>query len=194
LLRFFFLRIACKCLTKILTVEGASLRIGAFCSIARGLKIFLGGNHRIDWCTTFPFGHVFADQLGNTAITGHPQTNGAVEIGNEVWIGEGVTILSGVTIGDGRRDRRGAVVTRPIGAYEIWAGNPARLVRPRFPAEISTRLEALRWWDCKIETVRLLAPLLSQPPDDAVLLQLEQIVSRDRTQKDGPGKPGPVQG
>ena len=34
--------------------EGAHLTIGSFCSIARGLKIFLGGNHRVDWGRPFP--------------------------------------------------------------------------------------------------------------------------------------------
>jgi acetyltransferase-like isoleucine patch superfamily enzyme len=44
--------------------EGASLNIGAFCSIAMNTTIFLGGNHRTDWITTFPFGHIFQDELG----------------------------------------------------------------------------------------------------------------------------------
>ncbi|MBF0452982.1 MAG: hypothetical protein HQK75_19935, partial [Candidatus Magnetomorum sp.] len=35
--------------------EGADLTIGAFCSFAKGVKIFLGGEHRIDWVTTYPF-------------------------------------------------------------------------------------------------------------------------------------------
>jgi hypothetical protein len=39
--------------------EGAPLSIGAFCSIAGDVKIFLGGNHRADWITTFPFGHIY---------------------------------------------------------------------------------------------------------------------------------------
>jgi acetyltransferase-like isoleucine patch superfamily enzyme len=38
--------------------EGAELNIGSFCSIAENVKIFLGGNHRFDWVSTFPFGHI----------------------------------------------------------------------------------------------------------------------------------------
>jgi len=34
--------------------EGATLKVGAFCSFAAGVKIFLGGEHRTDWVTTFP--------------------------------------------------------------------------------------------------------------------------------------------
>ena len=81
--------------------EGASLKIGSFCSIATSCKIFLGGNHRTDWITTYPFGHIFLDELNNADIKGHPSTKGDVEIGNDVWIGESVTIMSEVKIGDG---------------------------------------------------------------------------------------------
>jgi len=31
------------------------LRIGKFCSIAPAVEIFLGMNHRLDWCSTYPF-------------------------------------------------------------------------------------------------------------------------------------------
>jgi acetyltransferase-like isoleucine patch superfamily enzyme len=35
--------------------EGTKFKIGKFCSIASGVKILLGGNHRYDWITTYPF-------------------------------------------------------------------------------------------------------------------------------------------
>lgn len=35
--------------------EGSTLRIGAYCSIASNVQIFLGGLHRTDWISTFPF-------------------------------------------------------------------------------------------------------------------------------------------
>jgi len=38
--------------------SGAKLIIGNFCSIASNIKIYLGGNHRTDWVTTYPFGHI----------------------------------------------------------------------------------------------------------------------------------------
>lgn len=160
--------------------EGANLTIGSFCSIARGLKIFLGGNHRVDWCTTFPFGHIYNSHLGGRGIKGHPQTNGDVVIGHDVWIAEGVTIYSGVTIGDGAVIAGNASVTRDVGPYEIWGGNPARLIRSRFPAEAVARLHSLEWWDCSVTTIRKLAPILSQPPDEKVLERLEFLVRQER--------------
>lgn len=174
--------------------EGAHLTIGSFCSIARGLKIFLGGNHRVDWCTTFPFGHIYNDQLIERTIKGHPMTKGDIVIGNDVWISEGVTILSGVTVGDGAVIAGNATVTRNVGAYEVWGGNPAKLIRTRFAPEVVARLQATKWWDCSVETIRELAPLLSQPPEPEVLGLIEDLVRLDRLKKEGPGEPGPSQG
>ena len=35
--------------------EAATLKIGKYCSIANEVVILLGGEHRIDWVTTYPF-------------------------------------------------------------------------------------------------------------------------------------------
>ena len=60
--------------------QGSSLQIGSFCSVGDKLSVFLGGNHRVDQTTTFPFGHIFQDELGGAEIVGHPQSNGDVII------------------------------------------------------------------------------------------------------------------
>ena len=38
--------------------ENSKLVVGNFCSIAGNVNIFLGGNHRTEWVTTYPFGHI----------------------------------------------------------------------------------------------------------------------------------------
>ena len=48
----------------------ASLRIGKFCSIGKGVTILLGWEHRPDWVTTYPFNLAFEEFWG---IQGHPQ-------------------------------------------------------------------------------------------------------------------------
>ena len=58
----------------------------------------------------------------------------AVTIGHDVWIGHGAIVLPGRNIGDGAVIAAGAVVTKDVPAYTIVAGNPARPIRPRFPA------------------------------------------------------------
>jgi chloramphenicol O-acetyltransferase type B len=61
--------------------EGTILEIGSFCSIASGVKIILGGEHRIDWVTTYPF-NAFWDSA--KSVGGHPATKDDVIIGNDV--------------------------------------------------------------------------------------------------------------
>src|SRR4051812_5744582 len=84
-----------------------TLRVGAFCSFARGVTIILNGEHRTDWVTTYPF-----PKLRDSArsLTGHVASRGDVAIGNDVWVGHGATILAGVTIGDGAVVGASAVV------------------------------------------------------------------------------------
>lgn len=158
--------------------EGANVTIGAFCSIALGLKLILGGNHRSDWVTTFPFGHVFQKDLGDHDIIGNPYANGDITISNDVWIGQNVTVMSGVTIGDGAIVAANATVVKDIGAYEVWGGNPATLIKKRFDAETIDVLTELQWWTLPVAKIRELAPLLSQVPDQNLLEQLRKIAVR----------------
>lgn len=140
--------------------EPARLRIGRYCSIARGVTIFLGGNHRIDWVTTFPFG-AFPEAWPEAAgIGAHPATKGDVTVGSDVWLGDGALILSGVTIGDGAVVAARAVVTRDVPAYGIVGGNPARAIGARFGPEIVAALEAIAWWDWPEAKVRAEIPRL----------------------------------
>ena len=156
--------------------EGASLEIGAFCSISNGLKIILGGNHRTDWSTTFPFGHIFIEELGGKGIQGHPQTRGNIRIGNDVWIGRNVTILSGVCIENGAVIAANSTVTRDIGAYEIWGGNPANFIKNRFEERVKDKLLSISWWSQDIEIINAIAHLLSQPPTYEILSEVSDMI------------------
>lgn len=125
--------------------EGAKLSIGKYCSIASHTSVFLGGNHRPDWVTTYPFNMLWPEVAGH--ITGHPATKGDVIIGNDVWLGMHSSILSGVKIGDGAVVGAHAVVTKDVPPYAIVAGNPARVVKMRFDAETIQKLLQISWWD-----------------------------------------------
>lgn len=152
--------------------EGAALRIGRFCSIADDVTVFLGGNHRTDWITTFPFGHVFTNELGGAGIVSHPASKGDVSIGHDVWIGSGARIMSGVQIGNGAVIAAAAVVTRGVPAYGVVGGNPARLLSTRFSPQIVTLLQELGWWDLPVATLRQIAADLSAPPTESGLRAL----------------------
>lgn len=137
--------------------EGAGLSIGHFCSIGNNVTIFLGGDHRMDWVTTFPFSVFWEEARG---IAGHPRTKGDVVIGSDVWLGDGCTILSGVRIGHGAVVGTRAVVTRDVPPYAIVAGNPATLVRHRFDEATVQALLAIAWWEWPKERIVAELPTL----------------------------------
>ena len=145
--------------------EGAALSIGAFCSIAEGVTVLLGGNHRTDWITTYPFGHVAREAFPAAPVPGHPATRGDVTIGADVWLGTGAVILSGVTIGPGAVVAAHAVVVRDVAPYEVVAGNPAVPLRRRFDAPTIAALLASPWWECDTDEIRARIPQLCAPPD-----------------------------
>lgn len=127
--------------------EGSHLKIGKFCSIAGGVVIMLGGNHRMDWITTYPFPALGDRWPLARGIVGHPGTKGDIVIGNDVWIAAEAIILSGVTVGDGAVIAARAVVTRDVPPYAVVAGNPAKVVKLRFDVEEIELLLNMRWWD-----------------------------------------------
>lgn len=137
--------------------EGASLCIGNYGSIAAGVKIFLGGEHRMDWVTTFPFNIVWESARHHK---GHPKTKGNVSIGSDVWIGTEAIISSGVTVGHGAVIGARAVVTHDVAPYAVVAGNPARVVKLRFDEKTIERLLALKWWDWPESQIKKAMPEL----------------------------------
>lgn len=156
---------------------GANVAVGSFCSIGRGVRVMLDQSPALDRITAFPFGEAFTEHLGG-AETHAPQQRGRdVVIGNDVWIGANATLLGGVSIGDGAVISPNATVTGDVGAYEVWAGNPAQLVRKRFDDEVCRKLQALRWWDLPLPLIQEMAPLLAAQPTVDLIEGLQGIVS-----------------
>jgi len=137
--------------------EGTTLRIGRFCSISTNVTILLGGDHRTDWVSSYPFSAIFKDAKG---FVGHPLSKGDVVIGNDVWIGTEAMILIGVNIGNGAVIAARAMVARDVPPYAIVAGIPARLVKYRFDDETITALQKISWWDWQIGEIKAAWPLL----------------------------------
>jgi len=150
--------------------EGSTLRVGAYCSIADGAQIFLGGEHRTDWVTTYPFPVFWEAAMG---IQGHPRSKGDVIIGNDVWIGTEATLLSGVKIGDGAVIGAKSVVVKDVPPYAIVAGNPARVIKMRFDDDTIARLLRVKWWEWDNARIERALPLLLQEDSRAFLCAVE---------------------
>jgi acetyltransferase-like isoleucine patch superfamily enzyme len=140
--------------------DGVTLTIGNFCSIANNVKIYLGGNHRTDWVTTYPFGHIHQSTFDSFTGEGHPSTKGNVVIGNDVWIGSNATIMSGVTISDGAVIAANSHVISDVEPYTIVGGNPAKYIKHRFKKEQIEDLLKIKWWYWDDSLINKFVPLL----------------------------------
>jgi acetyltransferase-like isoleucine patch superfamily enzyme len=156
-------------------LDDTMLHIGQFCSISFGLKIFLGGNHRTDWISTYPFGHTNKLPVKLKPAEGHPRPASKVFIGNDVWIGRDCTIMSGVNIGHGCVVAANSHVTKTFEPYSIIGGNPASLIKYRFSEDIISRLLKLNWWDWPDDTITQNYDLLCQLPTLENLHKLSKV-------------------
>lgn len=158
--------------------SGAKLTIGRFCSIADRVEILLGGNHRIDWISTYPFAAMTGLFPTAAGLQGHHASGGDVVIGHDVWLGSGAMILSGVTIGHGAVVAARAVVTREVPPYAVVGGNPAKLIRSRFDdATVAALLEAA-WWDLPRGELEPLIPLLQSARVEEFLTAVKGLPAR----------------
>ncbi|MGH1435396.1 MAG: CatB-related O-acetyltransferase [Lewinella sp.] len=132
---------------------GDQLIIGKFCMIASDVTFIMNGaNHLTEAVSTYPFaifGHGWEGAMeGKT----YP-TKGNTVIGNDVWIGHRATIMPGVTVGDGAIIATNATVTKDVPAYAVVGGNPAKVIKMRFPEDDIARLLELKWWDWPLEKI-----------------------------------------
>ena len=127
------------------------LVIGKFCQIAQGVRFITStANHRYDGVSSYPFA-VF-DGFGDDRPSMQNVARDTV-VGHDVWFGHGARVLPGARIGSGVIVGAGAVVAGHVPDYTIVAGNPARVVRHRFPREEVEALLELAWWDWPIEHI-----------------------------------------
>ena len=121
--------------------------IGKFCSIAAHTRLN-PGNHPLDRVMLSHVGYrSSAYGLGpdDPDFFQWRRTN-PVTLGNDVWIGHGAIILPGRTVGTGAAVGAGAVVTKDVPPFAIVAGNPARVLRDRFPLKVVAALHRIAWW------------------------------------------------
>lgn len=106
-------------------VVGDGTRIGMGVFIPKGVKI--GRN-----CFIGPKVCFVHDRLNWSTFPGKSQMHWEeTEVSDSCTIGGNALIMPGVKISEGALVGLGAVVTKDVGAYEVWFGNPARHRRMR---------------------------------------------------------------
>ena len=128
------------------------LSIGKFCQLAHGVRfITSSANHAMSGFSTYPFAvfnpesiGAYAAEIGNRRDTG---------IGNDVWCGFESVIMPGVTIGNGVIVAARSVVTGDVPDFSIVGGNPARILRKRFPEDVTERLLRVKWWNWELDKI-----------------------------------------
>lgn len=96
-----------------------------------------GGVEIGEWCTIAPHCGIYAQNysydLANLPITKQPNVGKGIILMGDNWIGANSIILDDVTLGKGTIVGAGAVVTKSFPMAKVVAGNPARIIKNRFP-------------------------------------------------------------
>lgn len=142
--------------------RNSDIIIGKFCSIADNVMFFLGGNHRKERVTTYPFGYKYNEIFKNAEKIEEPHSisKGNIVIGNDVWIASGASIMSGVTIRDGAIIAANSHVVEDVDPYEMVGGNPARHICFRFSFKQIEELLKIKWWDWEDKKINEFVELL----------------------------------
>lgn len=149
------------------------LIIGKFCAIAAETRFLLGGNHKLDAISTYPF-PVFSGWEKAYNVFDLPE-KGDIIVGNDVWFGYNSLIRGGVTIRHGAIIAAGAVVVKDVPSYTVAAGNPAKIVKSRFDKGTIERLLRIAWWDWHIEKItKNLSVICNLDVDQLESLSLEK--------------------
>jgi len=139
------------------------VKMGRYCSVSAGLQVF-GPRHRMEYATTCPAidSYLGLIEAHNDFNNGQFDRSGcsfdlqpAPVIEDDIWIGQSVALSRNITIGTGSVVGACAVITKNVDPYMVVAGNPARVIRPRFPEKLIERLLQSKWWEYDIRVLKV---------------------------------------
>lgn len=127
----------------------SGVTLGRYNSINSDVQIWLKyHNHPVDRLSMHTY--FYLKVMGIVPEDNH--TSSQLNIKHDVWIGSGVQILGGCQkIGIGAVIAAGAVVTKDVPDFAIVAGNPAKIIKMRFPDDVCKKIIESRWWEKSID-------------------------------------------
>lgn len=139
--------------------------VGRYCSIGENIQL-LGGRHPIEavsmstvfhhpWREHFynycqDHAELFAQGIKMPDVEAPQPQKTPLIIGHDVWIGSNVVLKGGLKIGTGAVVAANSVVTKDVPPYTIVGGNPAKVIRKRFPDNVCDAMLTSSWWDYEL--------------------------------------------
>ena len=137
------------------------VNVGRWVSIGPGVRVY-NQNHPLNHLSMHPYFY----EPGMGVVKENPMPRHTLEIGHDCWLGRNAIVTPGCKrIGIGAVVGAGAVVTKDVDDYAIVGGNPAKLIRYRFPEEVRKTLLASKWWERSIDEIRAFADDMIKPVD-----------------------------
>ncbi len=141
-------------------IEGkGEVSIKKFCPIARNIVFELGRNadHNYKNVSSAPAWYFSLNGRRESKFM-PPQGTCKILIGNDVWIGRGCILKctnpnKPLVIGDGAVIASDSVVVKNVPPYAIVGGNPAQIIKYRFPPDVIEALLRIKWWDWNLDKI-----------------------------------------
>ena len=125
-------------------------KIGNFCAIG-GRLIVRSHNH----CTNYlNMQHYFQKRIMKSNVMVAEQYRDLIHIGHGSWIGDSVIILPGASVGNGAVIGAGSIITKEIPDYAVAAGNPAKVIKFRFPKFVQDFINSMEWWNWSLKKLQ----------------------------------------
>lgn len=137
-------------------LQNAELGIGNFTGIGWNVTFEFGLNGRHNPKNVFQNPAIFSWEIPQNFL---PMFSGIqMEIGNDVWIGRGCIFKCAnpdkpLIIGDGAVVASDSVVVKNVPPYAIVGGNPAKVIKYRFPEKIIEALLRIKWWNWDLDKI-----------------------------------------